>query len=102
MKKKIILGLLVLVVLLFFIASSWALDWKRAQQQYYERPEQEVDMVLPSSEPEVIPASTIKFIFILNGQTLPTLLFIDKQPVQAKAKVEKPQRCSSSTLGKMK
>jgi len=102
MKRKFILGFLVLVILFCFLAQSWALDWKRARQQYYERPEQEVDLILPVPQPEVIPSSTIKFILILNGHALPNLYLIDKQPVQDKVKVEKPSKSTSTTPGKTK
>lgn len=86
MKKKIILGLLVLVVLLFFIASSWALDWKRARQQYYEHPDQELESVPVTPQPVKDYPSMIKFIFVLNIQNLPVLISVDKSSVKTESK----------------
>lgn len=89
MKKKVILGLLAGVLLLFFTISSWALDWKRAQMiRDYGHPDQELDRI------PVIPQtidnypSIIKFIFIPNIQNLPVLIYIDKSLTQVQIKSE--------------
>jgi hypothetical protein len=89
MKKKIIFGFLVLVVLLCFLAQSWALDWKRTRQQYYERPEQGVQSVLVPTQTPTPNPSMIKFIFVPTGQNLPTLIDISRPLVQTQAKLEK-------------
>jgi hypothetical protein len=100
MKKKIILGLLVLGVLLCFIAQSWALDWKRAQQQYYEHPEQDMERVpvIPQTAGPYPPM--IKFIFVPTGQNLPVLIFIDKSSVQAEPKVENSTKKPTNSVNK--
>lgn len=100
MKKKIILGLLVLVVLLCFLAQSWALDWKRAQQQYYERPEQGMQSVIVPTQTRVPSASMTKFIFVLTGQNLPTLINLSRPLVQTQAKLEKPSANPTTFLQK--
>jgi len=86
MKKKVILGFLVGVLLLFFITSTWAVDAKRAK--LYEDPWQDMER-LP-----VIPQfitnypSTIKFILIPNIQNLPILIPIDKTTTKTSTKVD--------------
>lgn len=102
MKKKIILGLLVLVVLLFFIASSWALDWERARQQYYEHPEQGVLSVPVTPQTKDPSPSMIKFIFIPAGQNLPVLIFINKSATLSKSRVQDSTKNSTISLNKTK
>jgi len=102
MKKKIILGLLVLGVLLCFIAQSWALDWKRAQQQYYEHPEQGVQSVPVTPQTADPSPSTIKFIFVPAGKNLPVLIFINKSTTLSKSKVQDSTKNSTISLNKTK
>jgi hypothetical protein len=96
MKKKIILGLLVLVVFLCFIAQSWALDWKRAQQQYYEHPWQDVQRVSPV-QPVGSSPSTIKFIFVPAGQNLPVLIFFQNPSTKAASTTADPSKMSTNS-----
>jgi len=86
MKKKLILGLLVGVLLLFFITSSWAVDAKRAK--LYGRPEQDMERapVIPQTITNY--PSTIKFILIPNIQNLPILMLIDKTTTKTSTKVD--------------
>ncbi len=102
MKKKIILGLLILVVLLCFLAQSWALDWKKAQQQYYEHPEQEVDLIPVNPSPTGAYPNMVKFIIIPYGQTLPLVIPIDKTRVQAKTKIDNSTKSSTTSLSKIR
>lgn len=85
MKKKLIFGLLVAVLLLFFISSSWALDYKNyLRQKYEERPEQESNRIPVIPQAIDNSPSIIKFIFIPNTQ----LIFIDKITIKASSKVD--------------
>ena len=86
MKQRLIFGLLVGVLLLFFITSTWAVDAKRAK--LYGRPEQDMERVPVT--PQIIDnyPSTIKFIFIPNIQNLPVLIYIDKSSTQVQIKSE--------------
>ena len=87
MKKKVILGFLVGVLLLFFTISAWALDSKRAQLiKNNGWPEQE--RVIVPITPQTIDtySSTIKFIFISNTQQI--LILIDKTTTKTSTKVD--------------
>ncbi len=87
MKRKIILGLLAVILLLFFITSSWAVDYKSyLRQRFEEHPWQESDKI--PATPQTINSypSEIKFIFILNAQ--PILIFIDKTTIKISSKVD--------------
>lgn len=96
MKRKIIFGLLVVVLLLFFITSSWALDYKR--YKYEERPEQE--RVIAPITPQTVDnyPLIIKSVFTLNYQNVPVLISIDKSSNQVPAKTEKPVKSSNSQI----
>ena len=100
MKKKIILGLLVLVVLMFFIASSWALDWERARQQYFERPDQEFDRVKVTPQTTDSYPSFIKFILLPGTQNLPTLIFIEKSTNLDQPEAGNPVSSTTNTVAK--
>lgn len=98
MKKKIILGFLVLAVLLFFIASSWALDWQRARQQYYGRPEQDAERITVPSQTVSTYPSMIKFIFSPAVSDLPILIYMEKPPAKASTKAEDSTTKSNTSL----
>jgi hypothetical protein len=96
MKRKIIFGLLVVVFLLFFITSSWALDYKRYKFEGWPEQERVIVPVVPQtidSYPLII-----KSVFILNYQNVPALIFIDKSSNQVPAKTEKPVKSSTSQI----
>jgi len=86
MKRKIIFGFLMVVLLLFFITSSWALDYKR--YKYEGRPEQ--DCIKVPVIPQSIDSypSMIKFFFISTAQNLPVLIYIDRSLTQANPRAE--------------
>jgi len=86
MKKRIMLGLLVGVLLLFFTISSWAVDAKRAK--LYEDPWQDMERVPVIPQSITNYPSTIKFILIPNIQNLPILIFIDKTTTKTLIKVD--------------
>jgi hypothetical protein len=93
MKKRIIFGLLVGVLLLFFITSSWAVDAKRAK--LYGRPEQDLERVPVTPQPTNIYSSMIKLIFIPNDQNLLVFIYIEKSSNQAQIKAEEPVKNST-------
>jgi len=86
MKKRLILGLLLGLLLLFFITSTWAVDAKRAK--LYERPEQDMERVPVIPQSITNYPSTIKFILIPNIQNLPILMLIDKTTTKTSTKVD--------------
>jgi hypothetical protein len=86
MKKGLILGLLVGLLLLFFIISAWAVDSKRAK--LYEHPDQELDKIPVTPINVDSYPSTIKLILIPNIQNLPILIFIDKPTTETPTKVD--------------
>ncbi len=96
MKRKFILGLLVLMVLLFYLAQSWALDWKRARQQYYEHPWQDVQRISPM-EPTPLSPSTIKFTFVLWYQNVPVLVFWQSSSTKVPSKPLNPKGSLDNT-----
>ncbi|MCJ7497163.1 MAG: hypothetical protein MUO78_03375 [candidate division Zixibacteria bacterium] len=88
MKKKVTLGLLVGVLLLFFTISSWALDYdKYKMRKFDEHPDQELDKIPVTPFNVDSYPSTIKFILIPNIQNLPILIPIDKISTQTPSKV---------------
>jgi len=96
MKKKVILGLLVGGVLLFFITSTWAVDSKRAK--LYGHPWQESDRIPVTPQTVDNYPTTIKFIFILNMQNLPVLIYNEKTSSQAPIKTQEPVKNSTITV----
>ena len=100
MKKKIIFALLVLVVLMFFIASSWALDWKSARQQYFERPDQEFDRVTVTPQTTDSYPSIIKFILLPGTQNRPTLIFIEKSTNLDQPEADNTVNSTTNTVAK--
>jgi hypothetical protein len=85
MKKRLILGLLLGLLLLFFITSTWAVDAKRAK--LYERPEQDMERVPVIPQTINTQPLTIKFILIPNIQNLPILIPIDKISTQIPSEI---------------
>jgi hypothetical protein len=89
MKKKLILGLLVGVLLLFLTTSSWALDYdKYKMHKFEERPDQEFDRVPVTPQTLTNSPSAIKFILIPNIQNLPILMLIDRTTTKTSIKVD--------------
>jgi len=86
MKKKVILGLLMGLLLLFFITSTWAVDAKRAK--LYGHPDQELDKIPVTPFNVDSYPSTIKFILIPNIQNLPIFMLIDKTTTKTPIKVD--------------
>ncbi|MDH4222601.1 MAG: hypothetical protein OEV55_03570 [candidate division Zixibacteria bacterium] len=87
MKKKFIFGLLVAVLLLFFITSSWALDYRNyLRQKNEEHPWQESNKVPATPQTINNYPPEIKFIFILNIQ--PILIFIEKTTTRATTELD--------------
>ena len=86
MKKKVILGLLMGLLLLFFITSTWAVDAKRAK--LYEHPWQDMERVPVIPQTRTNYPSTIKFILIPNIQNLPILILFDKTTTKTPIKVD--------------
>ena len=99
MKKKIILGLLAGVLLLFFVISSWALDYKR--YKYDGRPEQECMRVPVNPQTIDTYPSMIRFIFISAGQNLPVLIYIEKFSTQVPIKIGDSIKNSTSTVNEI-
>jgi len=88
MKKRLILGLLVGVLLLFFTISSWAVDYdKYKMHKFEEHPEQDMERVPVTPQTIDTYPSTIKFILIPNIQNFPILIPIDKISTQTPSKV---------------
>jgi len=100
MKRKIIFGFLMVVLLLFFITSSWALDYKRAK--YRERPDQECTKVPVTPETMNTYPSMIKFIFVPTAQNLPVFIFIGKSSNQTPVKAEGSVKNSIRSVNKTK
>lgn len=100
MKKKIVLGLLTLVVLLCFLAQSWALDWERAKQRYYGHPDQELDRVPVLPQTTGSYPSFIKFILLPGIQNLPTLIFIEKSTNLGLPEANDPVSSTNNTVAK--
>jgi hypothetical protein len=89
MKKKLILGLLVGVLLLFFAISAWALDYEGYLKAKHDgRPEQDMERVPVTPQTITNYPSTIKFILIPNIQNLPILMLIDKTTTKTSIKVD--------------
>jgi hypothetical protein len=86
MKKRIISGFLVGLLLLFFITSTWAVDAKRAK--LYEHPWQDMERVPVIPQTITNYPSTIKYILIPNIQNLPILMLIDKPTTKTSTKVD--------------
>jgi len=103
MKKKIILGLLFLVLFLFFMTTSWALDYdsylKSRHQEHPEQGVQSVPVIPQTTDPS---PSMIKFIFVPAGQNLPVLIFFNKSSTQSKLRVQDSTKNSTISLNKTK
>ncbi|MCJ7497048.1 MAG: hypothetical protein MUO78_02785 [candidate division Zixibacteria bacterium] len=88
MKKRLILGLLIGVLLLFFTISSWALDYESYLKAKHDgHPEQDMERVPIIPQTITNYPSTIKFILIPNIQNLLILIPIDKISTQTPSKV---------------
>ena len=99
MKKKIILGFLIGVLLLFFTISVWALDYEGYLKAKHDgHPDQELDRIPVTPQTIDNYPSTIKFIFILNIQNLPVLIYNEKTSNQALIKTEKPVKNSTNPV----
>ncbi len=102
MKRKIIFGLLAVVLLLFLITSSWSMDYKSyLRQKFEERPEQDFEKVpiIPQSV-ETYP-SMIKFIPVTNFQNIQILIYIDNSSTEVPIKTEESIKNTNSTLNKI-
>jgi len=86
MKKKVILGFLMGLLLLFFITSTWAVDAKRAK--LYGHPEQDMERVPVIPQTITNYPSTIKYILIPNIQNLLILMLIDNTTTKISTKVD--------------
>lgn len=96
MRKRIILGLLVGVLLLFFTTSTWAVDAKRAK--LYGRPDQEFDKIPVTPQTINTYPSIIKFIFIPNIQNFPVLIYINKSSIQTQPESEDKVKNSTNLV----
>lgn len=89
MKRKITFGLLAVVLLLFFITSSWALDYKSYLRQKYEgHPWGESDRVPVIPQTIDTYPTMIKFIYIPVSQNLPVLIYIETSSEKIPVKTE--------------
>lgn len=99
MKKRLILGFLVGVLLLFFTISSWAVDYdKYKMHKFNGDPWQDCEKIPVTPQTIDNYTSTIKFIFILNIQNLPALIILDKSSNQAQLKTEEPVKNSTNSV----
>ncbi len=98
MKKRLILGLLLGLLLLFFITSTWAVDARRAK--LYGDPWQDCEKVPVTPQTIDNSPSIIKFLLITNTQNLPALIIIDKSSNQAQLKTEEPVKNSTNLVKK--
>jgi hypothetical protein len=89
MKKRLILGFLVGVFLLFFTISSWAVDYDKYKMRRFEGdPWQDMERVPVIPQTIANYPSTIKFILIPNIQNLPILMLIDQTTTKTTIKVD--------------
>jgi len=101
MKKKIILGLLFLVLFLFFMTTSWALDYDSyLKSRYQERPDQELfrTPVVPQTSTPL--QFMTKILFIPIGQTLPALIYVKQYSIQTQEKMSDSVKNSTGTVNK--
>ncbi|MCJ7497049.1 MAG: hypothetical protein MUO78_02790 [candidate division Zixibacteria bacterium] len=99
MKKKIILGLLVGVLFLFFTISVWALDYEGYLKAKHDgHPWQESDRIPVTPQTVDNYPTTIKFIFIPNMQNPSVLIYIEKTSSQAPIKTQEPVENSTITV----
>jgi hypothetical protein len=99
MEKRLMLGFLVGMLLLFFTISSWAVDYdKYKMRKFDEHPWQESDRIPVTPQTVDNYPTTIKFIFIPNMQNPSVLIYIEKTSSQAPIKTQKPVKNSTITV----
>lgn len=102
MKKKIILGFLAVILLLFFITSSWALDYKTyLKLKYLEHPEQDFERVPIIPQTVETYSSMIKFISVANFQNIPVVIYVENSSTEVSIKTEESIENTNSTLNKI-